>query len=92
MNGFSKLAKVFILLALFSLFSYRATEAEDWQSITDRAVQLFKEYLSIDTTNPPGDVSVAAEFLHQIFVKEGISSELLWTLSLWIGLDGVLTR
>jgi acetylornithine deacetylase/succinyl-diaminopimelate desuccinylase-like protein len=42
-------------------------------------VVLFQKYLSINTSNPPGDVSKAGEFFQQILEKEGIPVELLWT-------------
>ena len=35
----------------------------DWPSVENKTVQLLHEYLRIDTCNPPGDVSGAAEFL-----------------------------
>ncbi len=51
----------------------------DWRTTGDEAIGLFKEYLAIDTSNPPGDVSRAAEFLAGVLRREGIDVELLWT-------------
>ncbi len=42
------------------------------------AVQLLKEYIRINTINPPGDVTAAAKFLQDILEKEGIPVELYW--------------
>jgi len=51
----------------------------DWNSIGDEAVNLFREYLKINTENPPGDVSHAARFLSAILSRENVPVELLWT-------------
>ena len=41
-------------------------------------VQLLKEYLRINTINPPGDVTPAADFLKRVLDKEGIPVKLYW--------------
>src|SRR5207247_9542270 len=43
-----------------------------WQPYQDRAVQLLQEYLRIDTSNPPGNELLAAEFFHRLFDEQGI--------------------
>ncbi len=50
-----------------------------WDDIGDEAVQLFREYLSLDTRNPPGDVSGAALFYERVLKEEGIPVQLHWT-------------
>lgn len=45
-----------------------------WTSYQDQAVTLLQEYLRIDTSNPPGNEVVAAEFLHRLFDAAGISN------------------
>jgi hypothetical protein len=35
----------------------------DWPAIQREAVDLLQQYVRIDTSNPPGDVSEAADFL-----------------------------
>lgn len=42
-----------------------------WESYQKRAVELFQEYLRIDTSNPPGN-ELAAEFFHRLFDAAGI--------------------
>ncbi|MBI9050817.1 MAG: M20/M25/M40 family metallo-hydrolase [Anaerolineaceae bacterium] len=37
----------------------------DWQSIEQQAAQLLSRYLKIDTTNPPGNETLGADFLEQ---------------------------
>jgi acetylornithine deacetylase/succinyl-diaminopimelate desuccinylase-like protein len=44
----------------------------DWGKLGDKAVSLLSEYLSIDTTNPPGNELPGAEFLAAILTEEGI--------------------
>src|SRR5438270_9359589 len=41
---------------------------------SDLAVQWMQEYLRIDTTNPPGNETRAAEFFKKILDKEGIEN------------------
>jgi len=51
----------------------------DWEKIGDETVQLFQQYLSIDSSNPPGDVSGAAEFYQKALKDAGVPVELYWT-------------
>jgi acetylornithine deacetylase/succinyl-diaminopimelate desuccinylase-like protein len=51
----------------------------NWKEIEARTVELFQEYLSIDTSNPPGDVSGAAAFYKRVLDAAGVPAELLWT-------------
>jgi acetylornithine deacetylase/succinyl-diaminopimelate desuccinylase-like protein len=48
----------------------------DWQSYETRAVELLREYLRIDTSNPPGNERRAAEFFCQLFSKENIECQI----------------
>jgi acetylornithine deacetylase/succinyl-diaminopimelate desuccinylase-like protein len=47
-----------------------------WQRYQDEAVQLFQEYLRIDTSNPPGNELAAAEFFHRVFDQAGIPNSI----------------
>lgn len=67
-----------VLLLFTSSAAAQATEP-DWKKIGDQAVQLFREYLSIDTTNPPGDVSGAAEFYKKVLSDAHVNADILWT-------------
>jgi acetylornithine deacetylase/succinyl-diaminopimelate desuccinylase-like protein len=42
---------------------------------SDRAVELLREFIKIDTTNPPGNEEKAILFLEEILQKEGLSTE-----------------
>jgi acetylornithine deacetylase/succinyl-diaminopimelate desuccinylase-like protein len=46
--------------------------ALDWNAYQDETVQMMQEYLSIDTSNPPGNELAAAQFFHRLFDKAGI--------------------
>ncbi len=48
----------------------------DWDEQGERAVEILCEYLRIDTTNPPGNEALGAEFLGSILQEEGIDFEL----------------
>ncbi len=44
----------------------------DWQATGTEAIRLIQEYVRINTSNPPGDVLKAADFLTGILQREGI--------------------
>ena len=48
-------------------------------SPNQEAITLLKEYITINTVNPPGDVTPAANFLKDIIEKENIPVELYWS-------------
>ena len=47
----------------------------DWDEVTAEIVATLIEYLRIDTTNPPGNEQVAAEFLAERLEREGYQTE-----------------
>lgn len=47
----------------------------DWDALTAEATSLFREYLRIDTSNPPGNETLAVRFLGEILNAEGIPFE-----------------
>ena len=50
-----------------------AQSGPDWQATGAEAVRHIQEYVRIDTSNPPGDVLKAADFLSRILEREGIA-------------------
>src|SRR5262245_3143114 len=50
-----------------------ATSVLSAQSPPDEAIRLLREYVAIDTYNPPGDTRQAADFLAVLLVREGIA-------------------
>lgn len=70
-------------LALFILMGFLAlspgaagAEAPNWETLGDEAVSLLSRYLQVDTSNPPGNETRAAEFFKAIFDQEGIESRI----------------
>ena len=51
------------------------TETIDWDAATREATTLLRDYLRIDTSNPPGNEAQAVEFLAGILSAEGIHVE-----------------
>ena len=47
----------------------------DWDDITAEATDLLREYLRIDTSNPPGNEALAVDFIGRILAREGIAFE-----------------
>ena len=60
--------KIILLLCLLSSF-----EVANTQSLEDQAVLWLKEFIKIDTINPPGNESKAVEFYRKILDSEGIT-------------------
>lgn len=46
----------------------------DYERLVAEAVELLRAYLTIDTTNPPGDVSAAADWVESVLRSESIES------------------
>jgi len=51
------------------------TNAIDWDSLTREATGILREYLRIDTSNPPGNEARAVRFLGDLLTAEGIAFE-----------------
>jgi acetylornithine deacetylase/succinyl-diaminopimelate desuccinylase-like protein len=50
-----------------------AAQTIDWTSVDAEALKTLQGYVRINTSNPPGDVTRAADYLSDILKKEGIS-------------------
>ncbi|MFW5968235.1 MAG: M20/M25/M40 family metallo-hydrolase [Persicimonas sp.] len=48
------------------------THGIDWEEVGRESVELFKGLLQIDTSNPPGGESEAAEYLAETLVEDGL--------------------
>ena len=63
-------------ISIFSIFvSAILLSSPNWDKVDVETVELFREYIQIDTSNPPGDVTKAVEWLAEIFDQENISYE-----------------
>jgi len=61
-----------LLLSSVSLVSFVLITRNATAQPPEEAMRLLQEYVRIDTSNPPGDTTKAADFLASIFEREGI--------------------
>jgi acetylornithine deacetylase/succinyl-diaminopimelate desuccinylase-like protein len=47
----------------------------EWKAVKEEAIGILREYITIDTTNPPGLEKPAADFLENILKKDGLKTE-----------------
>ena len=48
--------------------------AIDWSGLGDETVELLRQYLAIDTTNPPGNEVAGTRFLAEVLSRQSIDS------------------
>ncbi|HQR36664.1 MAG TPA: M20/M25/M40 family metallo-hydrolase [Blastocatellia bacterium] len=83
-----------LLLGILVLVSVdgRAQSPVNWDAIQKESVELFIQYLKIDTTNPPGNEIKAANFFAEICKREGIEYKIFEPFpgrgTLWARLKG----
>ena len=86
------------LLALVLPLSLRAQIAAtpsrtiDWAAMQTEAVDVLRQYLRINTSNPPGNEMETARFLKAFLEKEGIEAHLLDTVELGKGRANLYAR
>lgn len=47
----------------------------EWKAVKEEAIDILRDYVKIDTTNPPGLEKPAADFLENILKKDGLAVE-----------------
>ena len=62
----------------------------NWEKTRMETVDLLQQYLRIDTSNPLGDVRLAAKWFADKFTEEGISFATFTSLSLPLNQQGVV--
>jgi acetylornithine deacetylase/succinyl-diaminopimelate desuccinylase-like protein len=67
-----QMALVFALTACSLTTPDARAQAPDWQATGAEAIRTIQDYVRINTSNPPGDVLKAADFLTAILQREGI--------------------
>jgi acetylornithine deacetylase/succinyl-diaminopimelate desuccinylase-like protein len=61
------------LAAVFMLSTSSAlAQTADWKQVEAEALKTLQGYVRINTSNPPGDVTKAADYLSDILTREGI--------------------
>ena len=66
-------AKAGAIVAIALLVSVSpAAQQPDWKGVETEAIKTLQDYVRINTSNPPGDVTRAADFLIDILKREGI--------------------
>ena len=79
-------AVILILIATWSLaivaaawtFVLAQSPAQpDWSRLQDETLRHYQAVLRLDTSNPPGNEGRVAEYLKQVFDREGIASQIL---------------
>jgi acetylornithine deacetylase/succinyl-diaminopimelate desuccinylase-like protein len=70
--------RILVVLGALSFPAFAETQLDEhlraiaWPPYQDEVVKLMREYLRIDTSNPPGNELAAAEFFHRLFDQAGI--------------------
>ena len=61
-----------MVLAVLVPTSAQAQRVPDWKAVEAEAISTIQSYVRINTSNPPGDVRKAADFLVAILEREGM--------------------
>lgn len=61
-----------MLVLLLSVVSRAAAQSTSWKEIEQEALKTLQAYVRINTSNPPGDVTAAVDFLAGILEREGV--------------------
>ena len=61
----------------------------DWPAVRDEAVRMLSEMVRIDTSNPPGRETKAAQYIKDILNREGIAAQVL---ELEVGRGNLIAR
>ncbi|MDX2044601.1 MAG: M20/M25/M40 family metallo-hydrolase [Acidobacteriota bacterium] len=88
----ASLCCLFLVLTITGSISARGQVSINWDAVQKEAVELFVQYLKIDTTNPPGNEIRAANFFAELCKREGIEHKIFEPFpgrgTLWARLKG----
>ena len=82
----------FLLALPTTLAAQAAPHAVDWGTMQTEAVEVLRQYLRINTANPPGNELETARFLKALLEKEGIEATILDTAELGTGRANLYAR
>ncbi|MBL8188153.1 MAG: M20/M25/M40 family metallo-hydrolase [Acidobacteria bacterium] len=86
------LCSLLVAITVLASSSTQAQSSINWDSLQKEAVELFVQYLKIDTTNPPGNETRAANFFAELCKREGIEHQVFEPFpgrgTLWARLKG----
>lgn len=86
------LCSLLVGITILASSSTQAQSSINWDSLQKEAVELFVQYLKIDTTNPPGNETRAANFFAELCKREGIEHQVFEPFpgrgTLWARLKG----
>src|SRR5579871_1017873 len=69
-----------LLAATFACPSFAADPySVDWQKLQPEILEHYSNLIKLDTSNPPGNETLAAEYLKKVLDREGIPSN-IWEL------------
>ena len=66
-----------LIVATTPAFATAQQKAVDWEALSKEGQTILRDYLRINTSNPPGNEMVAARFLKGILDREGIPAQIL---------------
>src|SRR6185295_17892399 len=66
---------VYVAAALASAAMTFAQDTPDWSKLEEETMRHYQALLRLDTSDPPGKELPAAEYLKQVFDKEGIPAQ-----------------
>src|SRR5688572_24575209 len=73
-SGAARLARAFVVLGAWMCVA--APPKIDWSKVNPETLEHFSTLIRIDTSNPPGNETRAAEYLKKVLEENGIPSNL----------------
>src|SRR5215831_4312008 len=71
-----KLARTFLAVIALSCFSLGQQPSPDFNKAQDEAIKFLGELVKVDTSNPPGNETRAAEYIKGVLAAEGIPAQI----------------
>jgi len=68
---------VVVSVILMAVAGGAQTASPDWKAVEEETMRHYQALLRLDTRNPPGNETVAAQYLKEIFDREGIPAQIV---------------